>query len=94
VVALTFSVTTSPLPAPPRKVVLPMSAVAGHSAAAPAPWAGAPCGPQLEPEHCAGLIGLGLSALPLLQAIKNGLAATANANTRIMACDMRLSPFV
>src|ERR1700758_2005368 len=61
-VASMFTCTTSPLPAPPRYVVLTMSAVAGHNAVVPAFEVGGPCTPQLEPEHCGALIVPGLSA--------------------------------
>src|SRR5258706_61599 len=89
-----FRLTVSALPAPPRYVILTMTAFAGQSAAAPAPCAGGPCTPQLEPEHCEELMGPGLSALPLPHATSNGAVAMATAMPLKMAYDMRLSPFI
>src|SRR5476649_2374489 len=69
-----------------------MSALAGHNGAAPAPTAGAPCVPQLAPEHCGVLIGPGLSALPPPHATNNGAVASASASPFEMAYGIPLSP--
>jgi hypothetical protein len=92
-VALMFNWTTSPLPAPPRKVELPISAVAGQSDA-DVPEAGGPCTPQLAPEHCGALTAPGSPALPPPHAMSNGAVANANVRPRVMACAMLLSPFL
>jgi hypothetical protein len=65
--------------------------VAGHNGAAPAPTAGAPCGPQLAPEHCGELIGAGVSALPP-HATTSGAVASTSANPFEMAYGIPLSP--
>ncbi|WP_254223651.1 hypothetical protein [Burkholderia multivorans] len=90
-----FTLTISPLPAPPRYVLFTISAFAGHSAPFTGCDDGGPCVPQLEPEHWGASIGASEPPeSPPPQATSKGAMAKAVATPFDKVCDMPLSPVV